>query len=114
MSLSLGEVRTAEGLKVPYQLEFPTLEGKRWPTRRRGEASDAAGWQDLREALPVSMSSPHHAGVKATREQRRQRMPGRLWSLGPGPSGMISAEPLEGKSAEGILLRSETVQSLEV
>lgn len=40
VSLSLGEVRTAEGLKVPYQLEFPTPEGKRWPTKRRGEAND--------------------------------------------------------------------------
>ena len=57
-------------------------------------------------------------GVKATGEQCEQHMPGRLWSLGPCPgqghTSMISAEPLEGKSAEGILRRSETAQSLEV
>ena len=57
VSLSLGEVRTAEGLRVPYQLEFPTLEGKQWPARRHGESKDGTGCQDLCEALPASMSS---------------------------------------------------------
>ena len=57
VSLPLGEVRTAEGLKVPYQLEFPTLEGKQRPARHRGESNDGTGWQDLCEALPASMSS---------------------------------------------------------
>lgn len=100
---------------------FPTdnLEGKRQLTNPRGETEAETGCQDCeRPPWPPLAPLPHPGSrLFGNHCSPARAHAGRLWSLAlrsrSGPWNVISAEASQGKSAEGISLRSGMTQSPE-